>query len=260
VLKWGQCTFEVFRELAMLPGTGVTMTEGLELFREPAPDPWWRECVGHFRRADADELPPGYSDGYVFETSIIEMSIYLEYLIRRFQELGGAIEQRDVVSIDEPLAESRVVVNCAGLGSYTLVGDETLFPIRGQIVLVEPLPTRRFILDEGDEHGSAYIVPRSSDCVLGGIADVGDWSLDADGPTASAIIERCARLLPEVREAKVLGHMVGLRPGRHTVRLELEWQHAGGVVIHNYGHGGAGVTLSWGCAEEAVSLVVGATA
>lgn len=260
VLNWGQSTFEVFRELAMLPGTGVTMTEGLELFQEPAPDPWWRECVGHFRRAGADELPPGYSDGYVFETSVIEMSIYLGYLMRRFRGLGGVIEQRDVLSISEPLGESRVVVNCAGLGARTLVGDDTLFPIRGQIVLVESLPTRRFILDEGDEHGSAYIVPRSSDCVLGGIADVGDWSLEADGPTASAIIERCARLLPEVREAKVLGHVVGLRPGRPTVRLEMEPQPGGGIIIHNYGHGGAGVTLSWGCAEEVVSLVADATA
>ncbi|HYP38843.1 MAG TPA: FAD-dependent oxidoreductase [Chloroflexia bacterium] len=260
VLNWGQSTFEVFRELAGVPETGVTMAEGLEFFREPAPDPWWRECVGHFRRAAGNELPPGYSDGYVFETSVIEMSIYLGYLMRRFQGLGGVIEQHDVLSIDEPLAESRVVVNCAGLGARTLVGDESLFPIRGQIVLVDPLPMRRFILDEGDDNGSAYIVPRSSDCVLGGIADVGDWSLEADGPTASAIIERCARLLPEAREAKVLGHMVGLRPGRPTVRLEVEPQRGGGVVIHNYGHGGAGVTLSWGCAEEVVSLVADAIA
>jgi D-amino-acid oxidase len=61
--------------------------------------------------------------------------------------------------------------------------------------------------------------------------------------------------VPEVREKKVLGHAVGLRPGRHAIRLEAEVVGGGGVVVHNYGHGGSGVTLSWGCAEEVVGLV-----
>ena len=62
-------------------------------------------------------------------------------------------------------------------------------------------------------------------------------------------------MLPELREARIIEHLVGLRPGRPTVRLEAEPQPNGKVVIHNYGHGGAGVTLSWGCAEEVTSLV-----
>ncbi|HMC79917.1 MAG TPA: FAD-dependent oxidoreductase, partial [Acidimicrobiia bacterium] len=49
---------------------------------------------------------------------------------------------------------------------------------------------------------------------------------------------------------------VGLRPFRRdSVRLERE---PGARVIHNYGHGGSGVTLSWGCAEEVSALVKGA--
>jgi D-amino-acid oxidase len=48
----------------------------------------------------------------------------------------------------------------------------------------------------------------------------------------------------------VVAHRVGLRPVRPEVRLE-----AVGRVIHCYGHGGAGVTVSWGCAEEVLGLV-----
>jgi D-amino-acid oxidase len=43
---------------------------------------------------------------------------------------------------------------------------------------------------------------------------------------------------------------VGLRPARPALRLEAE-RIGNATVIHNYGHGGAGFTLSWGCAEEA---------
>ncbi|MFM7282729.1 MAG: FAD-dependent oxidoreductase [Planctomycetia bacterium] len=64
-----------------------------------------------------------------------------------------------------------------------------------------------------------------------------------------SIIERCARLEPGLRDATVLGTSVGLRPARSAVRLEPESSPAGRIV-HNYGHGGAGVTLSWGCAQE----------
>jgi D-amino-acid oxidase len=59
---------------------------------------------------------------------------------------------------------------------------------------------------------------------------------------------------PEVRRLEILEHRVGLRPGRSSVRVEAERVAGGKVVAHNYGHGGAGVTLSWGCAEEVVAL------
>lgn len=50
-------------------------------------------------------------------------------------------------------------------------------------------------------------------------------------------------------------HRVGLRPARDPgVRVEREVTARGGVLVHNYGHGGAGVTVAWGCAEEAAAL------
>jgi D-amino-acid oxidase len=69
---------------------------------------------------------------------------------------------------------------------------------------------------------------------------------------------------PRLGSARILEHRVGLRPSRPQVRLEAESAGTGGggpghgtarLVVHNYGHGGAGVTLSWGCAREAARLI-----
>jgi D-amino-acid oxidase len=54
----------------------------------------------------------------------------------------------------------------------------------------------------------------------------------------------------------VITERVGLRPVRPSVRLEAEPLSAGRVLWHNYGHGGAGVTLSWGCAAELTAAVL----
>ncbi len=256
VSAWSQRTFEVLCELADQPGTGVQRVTGLELFREPTPDPWWRPCVSSFRHATAEELLPGYKDGFVFEAPVIEMPLYLPWLLARFQGLGGTVVRREVRSLDEALGAAPVVVNCTGLGSRELLGDDSLFPIRGEVLRVAPLPLERFLLDDAEEaRGITYLIPRSRDCILGGTAEEGNESLVPDPAQAEAILARAVRLLPAGSSPRVLHHLVGLRPGRPSVRLEVE-PYGTRRVIHNYGHGGAGVTLSWGCAEEVVGWVV----
>lgn len=251
VLGWGETTYEVFEVLAENPKTGVRMQEGVELRHEPVPDPPWKSVVpaNAARRCAKEELPSGYHDGHVFTVPVIETPIYLGYLQERFAALGGSIEQRAVTSLEE--TEARVIVNCAGLGARELVGDLSLTPIRGQIVRVTNPGLERFVLAEG----GTYIVPRSEDCILGGTAEEGSWYTTPDPETAAKILRRCTALEPRLAEATVLGHRAGLRPGRPEVRLEREDFTNGLPCVHNYGHGGSGVTLSWGCAEEALGLV-----
>ncbi|ADO70684.1 FAD-dependent oxidoreductase [Stigmatella aurantiaca] len=253
VLGWGQRTYEVLRSLAGRPETGVQMVHGAELFTETVQDPWWASSVPGFRRAAPGELPPGYSEGYAFEVPVIEMPRYLPFLLERFHELGGRLRQREVHSLEEAWSEAPTVVNCTGLGARTLVGDEALFPIRGEVLRVSPSPTPRFLIDESEARGMTYLIPRATDCILGGTAEGGVDSLTPSATEAEGILSRCRRLLPEGTPLNVVEHRVGLRPGRPSVRLEAE--HLGERrVIHNYGHGGAGVTLSWGCAEEVRAL------
>jgi D-amino-acid oxidase len=251
VLSWGSRTFEVFEELSGTPESGVLMREGVEIWSRPVPDPWWAGAVPGVRRCTEDDLPPGYLDGHAFIVPIVEIPIYLDYLMDRFGAAGGSVQRRTLSSLDE--VDASVVVNCVGLGARDLVDDVSMEPIRGQIVRVRNPGIECFVLDEENPEGVTYIVPRSGDCILGGTAEEGAWDLEPDPETAAGILRRCTRLERRLTGVEVLEHKVGLRPGRPEIRLERE----DGTIprIHNYGHGGSGITLSWGCAEETLRLV-----
>ena len=165
--------------------------------------------------------------------------------------VGLVVEGLDL----DDLAEIHgTVVDCAGLGARALVGDASVTPVRGQVVVVEQLGLDEWVVDDGDGRALTYVVPRIDDVVVGGTADEGADDLAVDPATASAILERATALVPELAGARVLRHKVGLRPARPTVRLEAE-RRDDRTVVHCYGHGGAGVTLSWGCAADVASLV-----
>lgn len=255
VAAWGRRSFAVFAELAADPDTGVRMTPGVELLApgaDPSLVPDWAAHVPGFRPAREDETPPGRV-GWTFAVPVIDTSVYLRWLASRLETLGVTIEIRRVASLHEAAAEAPLVVNCAGLGARELAGDGALRSIRGQVVRVENPGLSRFWLDDHDPAGLTYVVPRRGDCILGGTAEEGEEDPSPDAATARAIRGRCVALEPALAGARVLEHRVGLRPWRPEVRLEAETLGAA-RIIHNYGHGGAGVTLSWGCAERVAEV------
>ena len=247
VVGWSGRSLEVFRGLAGDPSSGVMLRDGVELFRATAPEPWWASMFPDLRHRSA--LPTGYVDGLAFRTPVIEMPVYLDWLTARAAELGVSIELTPELS--RLPSDSGLVVNCTGLGAGRLVGDCAVRPVRGQVVLVRQVGIEEWLLDESS---MTYVVPRSHDVVVGGTEQAGEWGLVPDTSAATAILERAAALVPELALAEVVGHRVGLRPARPEVRLEAERLPNGAPVVHCYGHGGAGVTVSWGCAEEVVSL------
>jgi D-amino-acid oxidase len=258
VTAWGRSSLHRFAHLQADPASGVQLMPVLELRPAPSPDPWWAPALEHFRRATHAELPPGYPDGFLFEAPVIDTQVYLAYLIRALQERGGQIIQRTIVSLAEAFVQRNIVVNCSGLGARELVGDHDLRPARGQVVRISPNGFRRVLLDEEGPHGLAYIVPRTRDIVLGGTYEEGNESTEVDSETTRAILRRCAALAPAfaaTTERDILQVVCGLRPVRSTVRVEVQRVAPEQLLVHNYGHGGAGVTLSWGCAAEVVRLL-----
>ncbi len=243
VTAWAAKAYEVFAELALVaPESGVRMLAGTEVLSAPAVDPWWRSAVPALPRAS--DLPAGYVDGWSFVAPVIAMPAYLAWLSSRVLELGGTMTRLNLGALPEG---GDVVVNCSGMGARLLASDESMGPVRGQVVVVEQVGLDSWWLDAG---GPTYVIPRPTEIVVGGTDEVGDWSRTPSPEIAQEMLTRAAALVPELATATVLRHKVGLRPARPEVRLERE-----GRVVHCYGHGGAGVTLSWGCAEEVVQLV-----
>jgi D-amino-acid oxidase len=253
VLEWATRSRPFFDELAAGATGGVTIRECVHLWRHPVGEPWWADAVPDLHRCPDDRLLPGFRDSYVFRQPVADMPIYLNYLTERFLGAGGAITQRRLSSLAEAEPHAAVVVNCTGLGARELVGDEDLVPVRGQWVRVANPGIDRVMADFDNPDGEAYVIPRTDSCILGGTADEGAWDTEPDMDTARNLIARCATLDARLADAPILEHRAGLRPVRKSgVRLEVT---EGGRLIHNYGHGGAGVTLSWGCAQEVRDLL-----
>jgi D-amino-acid oxidase len=252
---WSRATLDELRVLARQPGTGVRLVPGIEASRTPVEPPEWADQLDGFRMCEESELPEGFAAGWRFVAPLVDMPTYLTYLRKRLATAGVVINTRRVETLDEAAAVSPVVVNCSGIGAHDLVPDTDLMPIRGQLVVVEnPGITEFFSEDTGPSDELLHIYPHGDNIILGGLATPDDWNLQPDPQAAAAIVARCADVDPRLREATVRGHRVGLRPTRSRVRVEKTVIN-GTTVIHNYGHGGAGVTLSWGCAKDVSDLL-----
>lgn len=237
VTAWAAASYGAFEALASsAPESGVRMVPGTSIVTSTASPPWWADAVPALSRV---------ADGWSFVAPVADMTLYLPWLAGRVEALGGTVSRLNLSALP---AGGDVVVNCSGIGSRLLAADPTVVPVRGQVVVVEQVGLERWWLESA---GPLYVVPRAHDIVLGGTDEEGDWSRTPSPETAAGIVARASALVPPLASARVLRHKVGLRPARPDVRLDRE-----GRVVHCYGHGGAGVTLSWGCADEVAELVL----
>jgi D-amino-acid oxidase len=258
--KWSLRTLATLTELAADPASGVRVATGTAASRAEQSKPFdWVAALDDARPCDPAELPAGYAGGWRLTVPIVSMTVYLEYLVTRLNRAGGELRTADFGSLAEAAAftGAPVIINCTGIGARRLVKDDDLVPVRGQVIIAHNPGLSEFFVGVGDApYDFSYFFPHGDLLLLGGTEERGNWSLDPDPATAERILRGCTAIEPRLAGLEIIEHRVGLRPTRPSVRLGEE-SLDGRRLLHNYGHGGAGVTLSWGCAEDVAAAALG---
>jgi D-amino-acid oxidase len=254
VIPWALATYQVLVDLSKDSESGVSMIELRQFCRTgkiQIPD-WAQPYVIPSEVGGSLDISVFESD-FALRVPLMDTTIYLDYLANRFQKAGGAIQEKvRLEKVDDVDPKFDLVINCAGIGARELARDVDLEPHRGQVAIVPKIDNLNSAI-VCDDAPLMYAVPRTNDCVFGGTNEVSD-NLAPDPATTDSIVTECSRLL-RIKKPRVLRERVGLRPFRKSgVRLEKEKLSDGRTVIHNYGHGGSGLTLSWGCARNVLHL------
>ncbi|HEY8202432.1 MAG TPA: FAD-dependent oxidoreductase [Actinomycetota bacterium] len=286
--EWCMTSYEVFDELSRRPGTGVFLRPVIFYFkssvcerpRDLAKMNELKDKVKDFIHdaglIEENHVNPaaGVKDAYGHSAPMIDTDTYLGWLMSQVIRAGCTVVQgriagslRDRERHLRRLFGADCIINCTGLGAMDLTEDD-MYPLRGALIRVRndgramPRITKAHCMAHDPasrEQDMIFIVPRGRNMLLlGGMTEPDEWSLDIGFDNYSPIsemLQRCREFLPSLAHAQVDEDepvRVGLRPFRHR-NVRLEWE-PGSRIIHNYGHGGSGVTLSWGCAQEVVEL------
>jgi D-amino-acid oxidase len=286
---WSATSYGIFGDLAQDSATGVLLRMVTYYFHRPVVEDSFQrekmeELAGQVRQFRHDpalivengvQATPALCDAYTYLTPLVDTDVYMHWLLDQVEYAGCRVVERQLSGTlrgqeEELLRHHGVaaIVNCAGLGARELAADDVI-PSRGAMVRVRndgkamPQVTQAHCIaaeDSGEQLHFLVIVPRGHNLLLlGGFAEPNEWSLDIDlhnHEPIRAMYRRCQEFLPTLRSAEI-DHVepvrVGLRPFRKQgVCLRRE---PNSCLISNYGHGGSGVTFSWGCALEVVDLV-----
>lgn len=257
--EWGKDAFEYFLNLYNSPDgaqAGVQLLTAYNILEENQEliIPSWKDIVFNFQVLTADDLqkmslPKRFVKGFTFGTLVIDQKYYMRYMTNELHKMGIKFIQQKVNNLDELYNKKyNVIINCTGLGSYTLLQDTLMYPIRGQVLRVKA-PWMSNVWFFGTP--TRYIIPNVDAVVLGGTAQKDNWDTSSSRDDIKSILDDIYDVFPSMQDATIESTWAGLRPGRTPVRLDSETINDI-LIVHNYGHGGSGITLAMGCANEVV--------
>lgn len=251
-IRWSQESYEKYVSFLDDPATGVSKQQLIKVTKESDPPAlYWLDFMpaGSCRQMDSSELPEGYQDAYDIQVPLAETQVFLPWLMNHLKGKGVEFIKRRIHDLHELTGQYSWVINCSGLGARELCKDKNIYPIRGQVLLLAPQKDLPIFLYEEQPF---YIVPRKDATLIGGTFEENIWDTTPESETIDRLHEQAVNLFPQLAQSPVKNSWSGLRPFRKEIRVERE---AGKNIIHNYGHGGSGFTLAWGCAAEVLQMI-----
>lgn len=271
LIRQAEATFEPFYEADDVP---VRKHRHYYVYEDEYTEPNPARMGVQDATAYDGEIPsrPGHSirGGYVCKEYFVEMPEYIPQLYDAYRALGGDIERRTVTPEELDAFRGQTVFNCSGYGSRELFNDQSMRAVKGHILQVpyegaDPLPFS-YTYTPTDYTHYAYMYPRKNSVLFGGsylMGDIDDGEWNGESPEQpmtvddETIPERLYTVNEEIMSEYLevnedeISAKHGFRPYRADgIRMEQD-----GNVIHNYGHGGSGVSLSWWSVLKTVGYV-----
>jgi D-amino-acid oxidase len=249
-IEWCRRSYDFYKLLSANTDTGISMHRLVKMIDKKVVDPdiSWLDFMPEklYRVMDKQELTDPYIAGFEVTVPLIETQVFLPWMMQTLREQDVKFVQQKITSFDM-LAQYDCIINCSGLGARELCNDDEVYPARGQVALLSPQPDLPIFIDN---EPPLYMVPRKDAIIIGGTMEEHVWEMQTVDETLQDIQQKIAVVFPCIKDVPIVGSWAGLRPCRNTIRLERE-----GNIIHNYGHGGSGFTLAWGCANDVIELL-----
>jgi hypothetical protein len=212
--EMARISFRMYQNMLGLPGDPIEWRDGYRLVDEafvgksshPDGEPHYpnlEERLDFFPRSEL--MAPG---SHPFPTTIVRrysvlvfnLSSYMRLLISDFLAAGGVIETREFEKPgDISKLRERTVIHCTGYGARALFGDESIIPVRGQLMRLVPQPEITYGLQYNDQF---YMIPRRDGILLQSQAP-GDFG-NADTAPDRAAAERTVQGVADLNQ-RILG-------------------------------------------------------
>lgn len=213
VRRWewmARTSHRMYQNLLGLPGDPIEWRDGYQLSEKPFDPDQQRQREGEPEYPRLDrlirdltpqrvELPPGthpFPTPYVRRQTnmVFNISSYARMLYNDFLLAGGEIETREFTSPSEiARLKEKTVINATGYGARALFGDESIIPVRGQLMRLVPQPEITYGLSYD---GKVSMTPRRDGLVVQ-TNEVGDFN-NADATPDRAAAERSVALLASI--------------------------------------------------------------